>query len=62
VPAMKGWRYEMFGRQAELLKRGELALKVEGGEVVAVRLAAAARPADAAADRDGAGQRKRSAS
>jgi ribonuclease D len=40
VPAMKGWRYEMFGRQAQLLKRGELALKVEAGEVVAVELAA----------------------
>jgi ribonuclease D len=36
VPAMKGWRYDMFGRQAELLKRGELALKVEAGEVVCV--------------------------
>jgi len=38
VAAMKGWRYEMFGRQAELLKRGGLALKVEGGEVVTVEL------------------------
>jgi ribonuclease D len=38
VAAMKGWRYEMFGRQAELLKRGALALKVEAGEVVTVEL------------------------
>ena len=39
VPAMKGWRYDMFGSQAAQLKRGELALKVEGGEVVAASLA-----------------------
>jgi ribonuclease D len=40
VPAMKGWRYDLFGGQAAQLKRGELALKVEGGEVVTVPLAA----------------------
>jgi ribonuclease D len=50
VPAMKGWRYEMFGRQAELLKRGELALKVEGGEVVTVQLAATADNAEPASE------------
>jgi ribonuclease D len=38
VAAMKGWRYEMFGKQAELLKRGALALKVQAGEVVTVAL------------------------
>jgi ribonuclease D len=38
VPAMKGWRYDMFGKLAEELKRGELALKVERGEVVTVTL------------------------
>jgi ribonuclease D len=47
VPAMKGWRYEMFGRQAELLKRGELALKVEAGEVVTVQLTPPAAAANA---------------
>ena len=41
VPAMKGWRYELFGADARRLKRGELALKVDGGEVVCVELAAA---------------------
>jgi ribonuclease D len=50
VPAMKGWRYEMFGRQAELLKRGELALKVEGGEVVTVQLTATADNAEPASE------------
>jgi ribonuclease D len=38
VAAMKGWRYEMFGKQAELLKSGALALKVQAGEVVTVPL------------------------
>jgi ribonuclease D len=47
VPAMKGWRYDMFGNQAAQLKRGELALKVEGGEVVAVSLASTQEAAEA---------------
>jgi ribonuclease D len=38
IPALKGWRYDMFGMLAERLKRGELALKAERGEVVAVAL------------------------
>jgi ribonuclease D len=36
VPAMKGWRYDLFGSEALKLKRGELALKVDGGEIVPV--------------------------
>jgi ribonuclease D len=36
VPALKGWRYELFGAEAQQLKRGEVALKVADGEVVAV--------------------------
>ncbi len=36
VPALKGWRYELFGAEAQRLKRGELALKVANGEVVPV--------------------------
>lgn len=36
VPAMRGWRYELFGAQVEQLKRGQLALRIERGEVVAV--------------------------
>ena len=34
VPAMRGWRYDMFGVYAARLKQGELALKVQRGEVV----------------------------
>ncbi len=36
VPALKGWRYELFGEDALRLKRGEIALMAKGGEVVAV--------------------------
>jgi ribonuclease D len=36
VPAMKGWRREMFGDEALKLKRGGIALAVEAGRVVAV--------------------------
>lgn len=36
VPAMRGWRYDLFGAQVEQLKRGELALRIERGEVVTV--------------------------
>ena len=41
VAAMRGWRYELFGGLVEKLKRGELALKVDGGEVVSVEMDAA---------------------
>jgi ribonuclease D len=41
VPAMRGWRFEMFGVHALRLKRGELALKAERGEVALVELGAA---------------------
>ena len=36
VPALHGWRREMFGEQAIALKRGRLALAVDRGRVVAV--------------------------
>jgi ribonuclease D len=36
VPALKGWRRELFGNNALALKRGELALAVEKGRVVPV--------------------------
>jgi ribonuclease D len=36
VAALKGWRYDLFGADALKLLRGELALKVERGEVVPV--------------------------
>jgi ribonuclease D len=35
VPALKGWRREMFGEQALALKRGQLSLSLEKGRVVA---------------------------
>ena len=41
VAAMRGWRYELFGALVEKLKRGELALKIDGGEVVSVEMDAA---------------------
>ena len=36
VPAMKGWRRELFGEKALALKHGRLALAVERGRVVTV--------------------------
>jgi ribonuclease D len=40
VPAMKGWRYDMFGTYAQRLKQGELALKADRGEIVLLELGA----------------------
>lgn len=42
LPALKGWRHELFGGDALRLKRGEIALATRGGEVVAVPLPATA--------------------
>jgi ribonuclease D len=36
VPALKGWRRELFGEKALALKQGRLALAIEKGRVVAV--------------------------
>lgn len=36
VPALKGWRRELFGEKALALKHGQLALAVENGKVVTV--------------------------
>ena len=36
VPALKGWRREMFGNEALKLKRGGVALAIEAGRVVTV--------------------------
>ena len=33
VPAMTGWRYDIFGGLAQQLKRGEIALKLDGKKV-----------------------------
>ena len=36
VPALSGWRRELFGEKALALKHGELALAIERGKVAAV--------------------------
>ncbi len=36
VPALKGWRRDLFGADALRLKAGELALSVENGEVTSI--------------------------
>ena len=36
VPALRGWRRDLFGREAQQLIRGELALAMQDGEVVTV--------------------------
>ncbi|HEY7231739.1 MAG TPA: ribonuclease D [Pseudolabrys sp.] len=36
VPAMKGWRRDLFGEKALALKRGHLALAIDKGKVVAM--------------------------
>jgi ribonuclease D len=35
IPALKGWRRRLFGEDALRLKRGEIALTLDSGEVVA---------------------------
>jgi ribonuclease D len=47
-PALRGWRYEIFGSDALRLKRGEIALSANGGAVTVVALP------DASAQRAGA--------
>lgn len=36
IPALKGWRREVFGNDALALKRGELAMRVKGRKIVVV--------------------------
>jgi ribonuclease D len=36
VPALRGWRYELFGEKALALKHGKLGLAIERGKVAAV--------------------------
>jgi ribonuclease D len=44
VPALHGWRRELFGEKALALKHGKLALAIEKGRVATVERAAEARP------------------
>ena len=39
VPALKGWRRELFGEKALALKHGQLALAIERSRVVTVERA-----------------------
>ena len=39
IPALHGWRLEVFGRDALRLKRGEIALSAHGSAVKVVPLA-----------------------
>ena len=38
VPALSGWRAEVFGNDAKLLRKGDLAIALENGEAVVVEL------------------------
>jgi ribonuclease D len=38
LPSLHGWRYEVFGKDAIALRKGELAIAVENGEAVVVEL------------------------
>jgi ribonuclease D len=39
IPAMQGWRYELFGKRAQALKRGEIALRIKGRKIETFSLA-----------------------
>ena len=45
TPALDGWRRKAFGDDALKLKRGELALVLDGSRVRVVEVRRAARPA-----------------
>jgi ribonuclease D len=45
VAALKGWRYEVFGRAALALKRGELGLAIRRGQLAVVPMRDLAEPA-----------------
>lgn len=38
IPAMKGWRYKVFGQEAEALKNGEITLSLAGAEIRKIRV------------------------
>jgi ribonuclease D len=38
LPSLHGWRYEVFGKDAIALRKGDLAIAVENGEAVVVEL------------------------
>ena len=56
VPALHGWRRELFGEKALALKHGRLSLAIEKGRVVAVEPRASALSASPAGDREREGR------
>jgi ribonuclease D len=40
IPALKGWRLEVFGREALALKRGEIAIGMKGTDITKFRITA----------------------
>lgn len=38
IPAMKGWRYEVFGKDAVALKKGQLAVGLKGSNIVKYKI------------------------
>lgn len=38
IPALKGWRYELFGKDALALKRGEMGFAMKNGEIITLDL------------------------
>jgi ribonuclease D len=53
LPVLKGWRYEVFGKDALELVEGRLGFGVEGGKLKMTRIAhSAAEPASAPAPED----------
>ena len=48
IPALQGWRRDIFGEAALALKRGELALGADGKEIAVIDLSSSAVPEKAA--------------
>ena len=44
LPALNGWRYRLFGKQALQLKRGEIALSLQNGQVIALPVSGIGHP------------------
>ena len=44
IPALQGWRRDIFGESALALKRGELALGADGKEIAVIELSAEPAP------------------
>lgn len=47
VPAMRGWRYDVFGHRAAQLKEGRLALSLRGRDIVAFEVTPETPPVEA---------------